>query len=204
MGNGTWSLTGVNGIAWVMATITNLTWNANGSTISFPSTAITQPAARTFTGGALSYNIISVGATTSGLTQFQSASTFATLNITAPTTVSFQSSTTLTITNAINWSGSSSNQIGLFSSAAAQATISSANNATMSWVGIYNIKFQGGGTFTATNSMDMYNNTNVTVTPPAAFSSGGGRTCILGGWLLWRDLPEHINDNFPAWIEKAA
>ncbi len=33
---------------------------------------------------------------------------------------------------------------------------------------------------------------------------GGGGGCILGGWLLWRDLPQHLNDNFPAWLEKTA
>jgi hypothetical protein len=50
----------------------------------------------------------------------------------------------------------------------------------------------------ATSFFDQGQNTGITIN---GITSGG---CILGGWLLWRDFHQDLNDNFPAWLDKAA
>ncbi len=74
---------------------------------------------------------------------------------------------------------------------------------TLTWIGVDGVTFSGGATFVANNSFNLGPNSGITINAPAgAFGGGGG--CILGGWLLWRDLPNNVNDNFPAWLDKAA
>ncbi len=126
------------------------------------------------------------------------------MNISAPNWVTFTFSSTTTITNAITWAGTTTKQILVSSdSNALGATINSAANAAIQWTGIYRIAFGGGGTHAATNSFNFHNNSGITITSPT--SIGGATSCILGGWLLWRDFDRgHMNDNFPAFLDKAA
>ncbi len=82
-----------------------------------------------------------------------------------------------------------------------QMIIKTPASTTMQWIGIKFIDFTGSGsTPVANNSFNYGGNTNVTINGPIT----GGGACIIGGWLLWRDMPEHLNDNFPAWLEKSA
>lgn len=174
LGNGTWSIAGgAGGTPWNFATITNLTFNANSSVLSFSGVLA---AGRSITLGAgLTYSTITLGANASGgAYDFGSATnTVATFNITAPNTVRFGNGITLTITNAISWVGSSASQINLLAALNTTSTISSANSGTLAWCGIRDLTFAGGGTFTAQNSFNLGHNSGVTITPPTMTRSRG-------------------------------
>jgi hypothetical protein len=76
MGSGTWTLSGT-GTVWNLATTTNLTFNKDTANIVLSDTSVT---ARTFAGGGLTYNNLTIGGATgiSTLT-ITGANTFATL-----------------------------------------------------------------------------------------------------------------------------
>ncbi len=201
MGNGTWTVTATSGTIWDFNTTTNLTLTPNSSTLLFQGT--TNSARQMNTGGSLSYSTVSIGGngtSPNGIFVFNGSLIAATFNITGPNAVLLSVSGSI-ITNPLTWTGTSGNEIYVFSSTAgAQAEITG-NGGTMTWIAPRDIKFTT-GTYTATNSFNLGDNTNVTITPPGA---GGGSACILGGWLLWRDFdPTNLNDNFPAFLEKAS
>jgi hypothetical protein len=75
MGSGTWTLSGIAGV-WNTLTTINLTFNANTANIVLSDTSTTL---RTFTGGALAYNKLTIGGTTGS----------STLNITGNAGLSF-------------------------------------------------------------------------------------------------------------------
>jgi|SRR5580765_5797832 hypothetical protein len=201
LGNGTWTLTGLGSTTWNMATVTGLTFNANSSTIVFAPSGV---GSQTFDFGAKAVNVVTLSARTgaSNVKDSTASHTIATLNIAAPNIFQVSNGATLTITNAFNWVGTSSQPIYLVTSnvAGGVSTIASGVAGTCTWCAIRTITFTGAGSFTANNSFNLQNNTNISFNGPAAFGGSGG--CILGGWLLWRDMPEHLNDNFPAWLEK--
>lgn len=202
LGNGTWTLTGTSGTPWNFNTITNLTLNANSSTIAFTATTASN---RTFSGGGKTYSTVTFSANTSrGGVTIGGANTFATLNVIAPQTLIMPSGATNTITNAFNFAGSETNPIGVISNAPnnTTATISVATGSpTMIYAGINSMVFTGGATFTATNSFDLGMNSGITITGPSA--GGGGGPNIIGGWLLNRDLSP-TNDNNPAFLHQVA
>lgn len=173
LGNGTWSLTGTQAVGgnsnvWNIGTTTGLTFNANSSTIVLSGSSA---GSRTFAGGGLSYNTVTFDANAGGGSLIISGTnTFATLNINGPNNVVFPSGATTTITNAINWAGTSSAPIGVSSSTeTTRATISTASGSpTMAWAGLHLMTGAGGATFTATNSLDLGANTGITITPPNA------------------------------------
>lgn len=201
LGNGTWTLSGSGGTTWDGGTVTNFTFNANSSTILFNGTGN-----QLFSFGTKAVNIVSLGArSNAGVTDNSSSHTIATLNIAAPNTYYVAQNVTTTITNAMTIVGTSTQPIFFKTSTDSTvfATISSPAASTCAWCAFRNITFSGAGSFTATNSFNFQGNTSITITGPAAFGAGGG--CILGGWLLWRDFDtEQLNDNTPAWLEKAA
>lgn len=178
MGNGTWTLTpSGGGNPWNMSTTTNLTFNANGSTIVYSATATVS---RNFIGGGLTYNNFSLGANSSlGLTSITGTNTFAGISVTAPNALGFPSGVTTTITNAFTLTGSSGSELMVTSAAlGTQATVSTASGTpTMSWAGVRDMVFTGGATFSATNSFDLGRNSGITITAP----SGGGGGFIIGG-----------------------
>ena len=174
LGDGIWTISGTGGGAWTMATTTNLTFNANGSTITMTG------AGATFAGGGLTYNTVNfnngrTGVFTSG------ANTFATLGISAPAFVIFQNGVTNTITNAFTFTGTGANPIHLTSASNfAVATISVASGVCSGvFCSFREITFTGGASFSATNSFDLGGNTGMTITGPSA-SSGGGARIISG------------------------
>jgi hypothetical protein len=198
LGNGTWTMTGGG---WDFGTTTNMTFNANSSTLIFNSNG-TQ--AQLFTHGAKTYNIVTVGARTQFWFSFNGGShTIATVNINAPNIVNQDQNVTTTITNAANWVGTPSKPIYLYGNSNSLTTVSFGSNSTCNWCAIGNMTKAGAGTFTITNSFGLSNNTGLSISGPGPFNGGQPGACIIGGWLLWRDMPEHINDNFPAWLEKA-
>lgn len=180
MGNGTYTLTINNGTAWDFGTTTNLTFTANSSTISFSGSSVVNGGLRLFQSGGLTYSTVSFSANSAQVPwSIGGAPTIATMNVTGPVGVVLTNSATVTVSNAFNWVGTSSNPIYfLTNNSSATATLSVASGApTIAWASIHGIIFTGGATFTATNSLDLGGNTGITISPPSV--GGGGR--IIGG-----------------------
>lgn len=168
MGDGTWTISsGGQTAPWDATTVTNLTLNRNSSTILFSATSST--VTRTFASGGMTYNIVSVAATTTGFPFVISGGpTIATLSFTTtPVNLRFTVGTTTTITNAFTWTGTSGSvfsvsQIGT----GGVATVVATGGGTMDYAAIYCMTFTT-GTVTATNSYDLKSNTGITITPPS-------------------------------------
>jgi hypothetical protein len=171
LGNGTWTLSGTTAgaTAWNMSTTTNLTFNANSSTLVFSGVVATD-GLRTFSGGGLTYNAIQLGAQANGGgTSFAGANTIANLAVTGPNVVELAATQTVA-TLAIN--GTSSGPILVRSSVdGVSRTLSVASNApTIAYAALRDITGAGGASFVASNSFDFGNNTGITINGP----SGGG------------------------------
>lgn len=176
LGDGTWTL-GV-GASWNIATTTNLTFNANASTISFTGNT---SSTRTFSSGNLTYATINIATNTSGgivnLGPSGVGYTIGTLTASAGSVIQFLAGGTTTITNAATLTGTSSAPIFLqANSFGLVGTISSGSAFTCTWCAISTLTFSGAGTGTATNSLDLGHNSGWTITPPVV---GGGH--IIGG-----------------------
>jgi hypothetical protein len=127
MGSGTWTLSGT-GTVWDTSTSTGLTVNPNTSTIVLSNTSTT---ARTFAGGAKTYNNLTIGGTTGvSTTSFTGSNTFNTLASTKTVahTITLQASGTTTVANwTIN--GTTGNIVTLNSSSpGTQATLTKTNS----------------------------------------------------------------------------
>ena len=175
MGSGTWTVTS-SGTVWNMATATNLTVNADTSTISM--TEVTT-AAKTFAGGGKTFNNISIASDGSaGTTTFTGANTFAGMTIGAggAKSIVLPGSTTTTIT-ASSGLGNGTNVV-TFTASSGSATISSATgNFCWNYVSLTNIPSTGGATFYAgANSTNGGGNTGWSFTAcpsgAAGFSKG--------------------------------
>ena len=171
LGSGTFTITGVNGTVWDMATITGLTFSANSSTLLI-SAALNASRSVVF-GQGLTYNIVTIANTASnGFTStlsgnFTTAPIIGTLNLTAPIAISFQNA--LTVTNPVAWAGTSaSNLLGLVQ-VSSNPTVNLAGASTIAWAAISNTTFTGSPT--ATNSFDLKGNSGITISGP---SGGGG------------------------------
>lgn len=173
LGSATIVLTGTAAVFAISGT--NITFSGASSVISFTSTAA---GGRQFFGGSRAYGTINIGGNiVPTFTFFQAPSAITNLNLTAPYNVIFSAGSTFAITN-MSQTGGSVTAWSLMSSTAngTAATISSANSATLNWAAIRDSTWSGGGTFAATNSADIANNTGITITAP---SSGGpvGQQC---------------------------
>lgn len=184
MGSGTWTVTGNGGTAiWDCTTCGALTLNAGTSTLVFTPSG-TASGSRNFTGGGKTYSTVTI----SGPSAFANDSpfvisnnnTFATLNIASPNWVRLPGAGTQIVTNAINWAGTAFNSaIMIDGGSGVQSTISSANNGGIVWGVLTGVIFSGGGSFAATNSIDMKGNSGITITGPSGGGGGGGH--IIGG-----------------------
>jgi hypothetical protein len=178
MGNGTWTLSATP-VTFDQGTPTNLTFNADGSTLNFSNTSST--ATKTLNAGGKTYNILTV-ASGGGISIGNSPGpTFATVNLTAPLAVGFDSGVTTTITNPFTWSGSSS---AIFNFNAGEVvtgpTISAAAGSSISWAALYRMTFTGSAV-NATNSFDTGGANNMnggSITPPSGGVCPGH---IIGG-----------------------
>ncbi len=197
LGSATYEISGSN-TSFTAANASGLTLAAGTSTIYMSGTG-----SRAFAGGNRTYATFRNGAMSpTGVLLVQNSNTFGTFRIDPPSFVEMAVFETNTVTTAINWNGTLSAKIGMTTSgnSASSGWVLPASQ-TMSYVAIRGMNVSSGSPV-ANNSLDLKNNTGITINAPAASVGGGG--CILGGWLLWRDMPDHINDNFPAWLEKAA
>jgi hypothetical protein len=170
LGTATYTLSASNA-TWNFGTTANLTFTGNtGAPIVFSgSTGL-----RTFTGGGLSYGPVTFGAS-SGAGSYQTTgnNTLASLSITAPNFVVFASSSTITISGAFTWNGSSSSPIGTISSQIGTiAIIAATAGSTAAWASFRDMTFTGSPA--ASNSFDLGNNSGITITAPIAAGSGGG------------------------------
>ncbi len=201
MGSGTWLFTESSGTVIDATGTTNFTLTPGASTLKFVSTTASQ---REIVVDGLTYANLFLDANSSGGPfRVSGTATFANITMIAPEVLALTNSpytaTSLTIT------GSTTKQnYFLSASVASRVTFNVASGTqTLTWTGISGLTFAGGATFIANNSFNIGQNSGITINAPAS-SFGSSGACILGGWLLWRDLPQHINDNFPAWIEKVA
>lgn len=169
LGNGVWTITGTS-IVWNMSTTTGLTFNANSSEIKITGTTLNS---RSFNGGALTYNKLTIGPNTlGGSLTVNNANTFATLQNSGQARIVLNAAVTQTITTALTLVGTSSAPLELDSaSIGAVATISAASGVTVNWCSIGTITATGGATFAAINSFNLGGNTGWTITSP---SGGGG------------------------------
>lgn len=175
LGNGTWTLNGTSAALWTMTTTTGLTFNANSSTILFSAV----PAGnRTFIGGGLAYNNLTV--TNASLNQYQIAltgsNTFANITMTNVGLFNLASGSTTTVSGTLSYSGSSGTQGYLGSTTGAAATLSVAGANALSWLYVQQITKAGAGSITCTNCFDGGGNTGVSISGP---TGGGGH--IIGG-----------------------
>lgn len=191
MGNGTWTMQGT-GTVWNWGTTTNLTFSANSSTILFTATNL----AKTFSTTNLTYSTIQIASSASGSPVFNfsnSVFTVANLIVGAGMELKWLAGGSYTVSTSVSITGGSASSVVFFDGQ--QNTFVYNGTVSMTRVGIRDATFTG-TSFTATSSTNLGNVSGASFSDP---SSGG---CILGGYLFWRDLPEHINDNFPAWIER--
>lgn len=158
MGSGTWTITGV-GAVWNIQTITNLTFNPGASTIVLSNTSTT---ARTFHGGSLTYNNLTIGGTTGTSTlTFTGSNTFNTLSSTKTVahTILFTASTTNTFTN-FNINGTAGNIVTISSVSTSSHTLAKAGGGTVTvdYASISRSTATPTLTWLATNSTDGGNN----------------------------------------------
>lgn len=179
MGDGTWTVSANSGNVWLQNGATNLTFNANASTINFSGASSTT--AKTTTLGAFTYNIVTFGASAGGYTM-GGASIIATWNITAPTAINLAASTTQRMTNAVAVTGSSGSQVSFQSSTfGTTATLQLDAASTCSWCAFRDVTTTT-SSMTATNSFDLGRNTlsgGGSISAPSGGGGGGGR--IIGG-----------------------
>jgi hypothetical protein len=170
LGSGTITLTGT-GTPWNLLTTTNLTFDAETSTIILNNAS---SSAKTFAGGGLTYNNVHFTGAGTGIFTISGANTFNTLTIdTAPKTVRFTNGTTQTVTSFVA-DGSSGNLITLNSNSTGNKwTISrSAGDNEVNFCSIKDSTATGGANWIATDSINEGNNTG--------WDFGGG------GSGLWR------------------
>lgn len=169
MGSGTWTLSGT-GTVWTAATTTNLTFNKNTANITLSDTSTT---ARTFAGGGLTYNKLTIGGATGTSTLTISGSnTFSELASTKTVahTISFTAGTTTTVAD---WTitGTVGNVVTIGSVTAASHTLTKTGGGTISvdYMSISRSTATPGGTWYAgLNSTNGGNNSGWTFNIPGA------------------------------------
>jgi hypothetical protein len=172
MGSGTWTLSGT-GSVWDTSTTTALTLNKDTANITLSNTSTT---ARTFTGGGLSYNKLTIGGTTG----------ISTLTITGANSYSELASTktvahTITLSNNLGtittWSvtGTSGNVVTLNSSSAGTRRTFTLTNVTsgIDYMSVTDIGVTDNNRFyVGANSTNGGNNNNVIFTAAPATATG--------------------------------
>lgn len=163
LGNGTWTLNSTAGPNWNIGTTTNLTFNANSSTISFTGDTANVSNTTLFAGGALTYATLQRSAQThGGVFSITGINTFTTLTLTGANACTFSANQTITT---FNVNGTSSGQIHVTSNTDTNQRTLTITTLSATWVGWRNIIGSG----TSTNSFDLGGNSGITITPP-----GGG------------------------------
>jgi hypothetical protein len=172
MGDGTWTFSSTINPILDFTTTTNLTFNRNGSTIAFSAPSF-GPTINT--GGLIFNNMTVTGhATNTPLINITGAgSTWNNITVSGGfANVVFPVTGTTAIAS-LNITGTSTKGIRLSSSGSSSVAALNITAASIQWAAISFINSTS--SISATNSLDLGSNTNVTITPP----SGGGR--IIGG-----------------------
>ena len=166
MGNGTWGMTdGFGGTHWSTSTTTNLTFDAEASTID--TNGINNTTA--FNGGGLTFNNVTLGG---GGARVTGSNTFNVLTITdAPVSIAFADGTTQTVTSFVAI-GTDGNEITLAGTSTGGWTISDAGGTNaVEWCDISYSTAEGGATWTAfvdDGNTDSGNNSGWNFGAPAA------------------------------------
>jgi hypothetical protein len=177
LGSGLWTLSGT-GTVWNLATTTGLTFNKNTANIVLSDTSTT---ARTFAGGGLTYNNLTIGGTTgiSTLT-FTGTNTFDTLASTKTVahTITFPNVTT----TVSNWTitGTVGNVVTLTRTGAS---------------GTFTLAKSGGGII---SGLDYLSISNSTASPTSTWYAGSNSTDGGGNtnWLFTAGPTSSVNSNF--------
>lgn len=184
MGASTWTcgIQGTSACTWNQNTATNLTFAANTSTLVLDGS--TSSAQSTFSPGAFTYNVITFNPDAQGNRGWSGPngnSTIGTLNIASPNTFKMVNGSNTSVTT-LNFTGGSPSVSAwvTFVTAAANNiyTLTLTNPATCNYC-IIQAMTVATSSLTANNSVNLGQNTNVSVTPPSPPGGGGGR--IIGG-----------------------
>lgn len=195
LGSATYILSGANG-SLNATTTTNMTFTAGTSDIRFTGNNL-----KSLTAFGINFATLTIPGP-GGSFSINTNATITTWAVTGPVFIQRDVSNSPAVTNAITWVGTPSSPIGVATGTLnLGSTINLAAGSTIAWASLRDFVVLTAGRLTCNNCLDVGGNSNVTFVAPSA---GGTGACILGGWLLWRDMPEHINDNFPAWLDKAA
>lgn len=163
--------TNTNGNSWDVTTATGLTMSCASTAIVIgaPTGASTQA----FVGGGQSYGSLSVaGRSNGGTFTLSGSNSFGTLGLSGPIDATFANGTTQTVTNALNWVGTSAAAILVHSSTTSVASLAVAVGSTISWGVLRDMNFTG-NTVAASNSLNLGGNAGATITPPSAGTSSG-------------------------------
>lgn len=173
LGTGTITLTGTTGTIWDLATTTNLTLNAETSTIKFTG-ALT--AAPNFSGGGKTYNNFWNATTNAFAVNIVGSNTFNDLKINAGRTQLFTAGTTTTVTT-FDAIGGLGTEITIGSVTASGHTLSAAaGTISVEYCNISRSTAQGGATweaFTSDGNVDGGNNSGWDFSGSAISSVGG-------------------------------
>lgn len=165
MGNGTWTMPSSSNLIWDCSNTTNMTLNANGSTIFFPSSNVIRTF---FTSNAVTYNTIQIANSSSGSPVFAFGNAAFKVNnliVGSGMRLNFLTGGSHTINTSLSVAGTSTNTV--FWDGQGSAFVVN-GTATMNEVGIRDSNFSGTA-FTANNSFNLGNNAGVTINQP-----GGG------------------------------
>lgn len=139
-----------NSSPWDTGTVTNLTFNAETSTIEFYVEGTNN---YTFNAGGLTYNnIIVKDRTSTGNLRTGSSLTIANLTLEQDSKFQIASGTTVTVSSTMTCAGASGNTIELSALTGTPAISKSSGTVACDWITITNVTAGGGATFTATNS----------------------------------------------------
>jgi hypothetical protein len=178
MGSGTWTFTQATGTLMDFTTTTNLTFVGSNASVSIVNTAPSGRRAliiKNFTFGA--WTIVGTTAPAHPVYFDHTGATLASLAISGAANLVLANGTTLTLSAAPTWNGSSlttpvfvTNNFSAFSDAQATIAVSSGAPA-VNFVALYGIVFSG-STGTAASSVNLGRNSGITITAPTAGVAG--------------------------------
>jgi hypothetical protein len=166
MGSGLWTLSGTSSV-WTVSDTTNLTFNKDTADILASTTAST---ARTFFGGSLSYNKLTIGGS-GGVSLFTISDpcSFTELASTKTTAHTVRLATDLGTIGTWSITGTAGNVVTVGSNTAGTRRTFNLTNVTsgIDYLAVQDIGITGGNKFyVGTNSIDSGNNLNVIFTDP--------------------------------------
>lgn len=194
MGSGSWTIAQQTGTILNATSITNLTFNAGSSTIII-NPAFGVGTTVSWIGNTLTYNNLTInGGNNSGTLSMLGTPFYNTVTINGPNYIDFNGGGISTINNLII-NGTFTNVVSIYFGQLNVVNLP----ITATFVYLRGTTCTSSSMIFA-NSLSGGENTLCTFSAPSL----GAGACILGGWLLWRDMPGNLNDNFPAWLDKAA